>query len=476
MKIAIVGAGMAGMGTLRYYIDHVREEFEIVVYGDPATAGTGYPFGEDDEALLLNQRLREMTLAPWDNKQEYVQYLEEYSPEQLEQDFISRPEFGEYTSDLFRWYVSDPRVTFIPQVVTDLDVVGEQVIIHTMDSKDVFDIVHLCIGQLPQTDIYELNHLEGYIGNPFPIESHQDLLLHAQSVGIIGTSLTSLDIIMYLQTHGYNNKIVVTSRAGTLPFIRGHKTEVQVVADRLLLEKEHPTPDDFIQAVYEETKRHALDFDLLYQLNDMSPLDSLTYQLTILEELGKIQAIVDELMITLRKVWNQFKLKDQQQFLKKYKGIFTQLFGPFPEQTARRIISMIEKGQLIYLRGVSDITYADQAFQIKTEQGNEKTEVMVSAVGPNKTGEQLANENHASPLVKRLLQKGILTLHPLGGIAITYPEFSIVTRTGVVDRLKLYGSLVSTTHFNNSGVGLIVSEIPYTVDQIVTTTVEEKVD
>ena len=52
MKIAIVGAGMAGIGTLRYYIDHINiDDMEIYIFDDRSSAGIGYPFGPDDDAL-----------------------------------------------------------------------------------------------------------------------------------------------------------------------------------------------------------------------------------------------------------------------------------------------------------------------------------------------------------------------------------------------------------------------------------------
>src|SRR5699024_11514895 len=65
----------------------------------------------------------------------------------------------------------------------------------------------------------------------FPTRRSSDLselLLNSKSVGIIGTNLTSLDIIMYLKKHNYKNDIIVTSRSGTVPFIRGNEAEVNI--------------------------------------------------------------------------------------------------------------------------------------------------------------------------------------------------------------------------------------------------------
>ncbi|WP_040928452.1 FAD/NAD(P)-binding protein [Nosocomiicoccus massiliensis] len=464
MKIAIVGAGMAGIGTLRYYIDHVENpDMEIYIFDDLNAAGTGYPFGPDDDALLLNQRLKKMTLAPWDDKKEYIKYLKAHDPDLLKHEFITRPEFGEYSNDVFSEYVKDNRVTFVPSVVDDIDVKEKSYIIHADDTYEV-DIVHLCIGQLPQTDIYNLKEIDKYIATPFPIERNSDVLLNAKSVGVIGTNLTSLDIIMYLHHHNYKNDILVTSRSGTVPFIRGNEAEVDIDVEALK-QNTDITIQTIVDIFKEETKKQGIDFHLLTELNDMPVLDSLKYQLEHLDTLGVVQEVAEALSEVLREVWNDLSLEDKKYYMKHLKGIHGQLTGPFPKMTAEKIVSLIESGQLTYVSGVEDINYEDE-FVIETKDGNYSADVMVSAVGPNLNGENLADKNNASPLVKTLIDKGILQVDALGGIKITYPEFSVISEAGVLDRMKLYGNLVSTTHINNSGVNLILKKIPQSIEKL----------
>ena len=465
MKIAIVGAGMAGIGTLRYYIDHVENpDMEIYMFDDSNAAGTGYPFGPDDDALLLNQRLKKMTLAPWDDKKEYVKYLKKNNPDLLKHEFITRPEFGEYSKDVFSEYVKDSRVTFVPTVVDDIDVIEKTYIIHA-DEKYEVDIVHLCIGQLPQTDIYNLKEIDNYIATPFPIERNSEVLLNAKSVGVIGTNLTSLDIIMYLHHNNYKNDILVTSRSGTVPFIRGNEAEVDIDVEALKQNRDI-TIQTIVDIFKEETKKQGIDFHLLTELNDMPVLDSLTYQLDHLDTLGVVQQIAEAMSEVLREVWNHLSIEDKKYYIKHIKGTHGQLTGPFPKMTAEKIVELIEAGQLTYVSGVKDISYDDE-FVINSEDGSYSADVMVSAVGPNLSGENLADENNASPLVKTLIEKGILQVDELGGIKITYPEFSVISKAGVLDTMKLYGNLVSTTHINNSGVNLILKKIPHSIDKII---------
>ncbi|CAM3295790.1 FAD/NAD(P)-binding protein [Nosocomiicoccus ampullae] len=464
MKIAIVGAGMAGIGTLRYYIDHINiDDMEIYIFDDRNSAGIGYPFGPDDDALLLNQRLKKMTLEPWDDKKEYVKYLKETEPELLNHEFITRPEFGKYSKDVFLEYIKDERVKFVPSIVNDIDVKKDKYVIKTDNDYEV-DVVHLCIGQLPQTDIYNLKDIKKYIATPFPIEDHSELLLNSKSVGIIGTNLTSLDIIMYLYKHNYKNDIIVTSRSGTVPFIRGNEAEVSIDVNALKNKKDI-TIHDIVEIFKEETKRQGIDFKFIKKLNEMPVLETLKYQLNHLDTLGVLEETAEELSEVLREVWNDLSLEDKKYYMKHIKGVHGQLTGPFPKMTAEKIVELIEAGQLTYVSGVEDICYNDE-FVIHSEDGDYSAYVMVSAVGPNLSGKNLADENNASPLVKTLLEKGVLEVDELGGIKITYPEFSVISEAGVLERMKLYGNLVSTTHINNSGVNLILKKIPQSIEEI----------
>ena len=198
----------------------------------------------------------------------------------------------------------------------------------------------------------------------------------------------------------------------------------------------------------------------------MPVLDSLTYQLEHLDTLGVVQQIAEAMSEVLREVWNHLSIKDKKYYIKHIKGTHGQLTGPFPKMTAEKIVELIEAGQLTYVSGVKDISYDDE-FVINSEDGSYSADVMVSAVGPNLSGENLADENNASPLVKTLIEKGILQVDELGGIKITYPEFSVISKAGVLDTMKLYGNLVSTTHINNSGVNLILKKIPHSIDKII---------
>ncbi|HJB79061.1 MAG TPA: FAD/NAD(P)-binding protein [Candidatus Nosocomiicoccus stercorigallinarum] len=464
MKIAIVGAGMAGIGTLRYYIDHINiDDMEIYIFDDRSSAGIGYPFGPDDDALLLNQRLKKMTLEPWDDKKEYVKYLKETEPELLNHEFITRPEFGEYSKDVFLEYIKDERVTFVPSIVNDIEVKKDKYVIHADIDYEV-DVVHLCIGQLPQTDIYNLKDNKKYIATPFPIENHSKLLLDSKSVGIIGTNLTSLDILMYLKKHNYRNDIIVTSRSGTVPFIRGNEAEVSIDVNALK-NKKGITIHDIVDIFKEEVKRQGIDFNIIKKLNEMSVLETLKYQLNHLDILGVLEETAEELSEVLREVWNNLTLEDKKYYMKHIKGVHGQLTGPFPKMTAEKIVELIEAGQLTYVSGVEDIHYDDE-FVIQSEDGDYSADIMVSAVGPNLSGKNLADENNASPLVKKLIEKGVLQIDELGGIKITYPEFSVISEAGVLERMKLYGNLVSTTHINNSGVNLILNKIPRSIEEI----------
>ena len=249
-----------------------------------------------------------------------------------------------------------------------------------------------------------------------------------------------------------------------MPFIRGNEAEVNIDVDALK-NKKGITIHDIVDIFKEEVKRQGIDFNIIKKLNEMSVLETLKYQLNHLDILGVLEETAEELSEVLREVWNNLTLEDKKYYMKHIKGVHGQLTGPFPKMTAEKIVELIEAGQLTYVSGVEDIHYDDE-FVIQSEDGDYSADVMVSAVGPNLSGKNLADENNASPLVKKLIEKGVLQIDELGGIKITYPEFSVISEAGVLERMKLYGNLVSTTHINNSGVNLILNKIPRSIEEI----------
>ena len=63
-----------------------------------------------------------------------------------------------------------------------------------------YDAVFLAIGHPPYADYYNLEGHPGYVHEPFPVSNLFDHIDPAKDrVGIVGSSLTALDVMEYLQ-------------------------------------------------------------------------------------------------------------------------------------------------------------------------------------------------------------------------------------------------------------------------------------
>lgn len=231
--VAIIGAGFSG--TLQA-INLLRHEGPRATLIERApVAGTGLAYGAAHPSHVLNVRAANMSAFP-DDPGHFVRWLEARGVPGGATAFIPRVTYGEYLRELLETALrtANGRLTLVRGEVTDL-APGATVRIALGERTIEADAAVLAVGNLPPHDPPGLDpailSADRYSGDPWSPSVPEDLR-DDDTLVIIGTGLTMVDVALLLDARGFRGRIVAISRRGLLP--RPHATGAawQPVAER----------------------------------------------------------------------------------------------------------------------------------------------------------------------------------------------------------------------------------------------------
>ncbi|MBO9623003.1 MAG: FAD/NAD(P)-binding protein [Sphingomonas sp.] len=231
--VAIIGAGFSG--TLQA-INLLRHEGPRATLIERApVAGTGLAYGAAHPSHVLNVRAANMSAFP-DDPSHFVRWLEARGVQDAPGAFIPRVTYGEYLRELLEAALRDSngRLTLVRDEVQDLEF-GNDVKVRLRDRTIDADAAVLAVGNLPPHDPPGLDpkKLSGkrYKGDPWDASVPEDLG-DDDTVLVIGTGLTMIDVVLLLDARGFRGKIVALSRRGLLPRSHAPGGEWEKIADR----------------------------------------------------------------------------------------------------------------------------------------------------------------------------------------------------------------------------------------------------
>ncbi len=221
--VAIIGGGFSG--TLQA-INLLRHDGPRATLIERAPRpGVGLAYGAAHPSHVLNVRAGNMSALP-DDPGHFVRWLESRGVTEPTTAFIPRVTYGEYLQQMLeetRRSAGD-RLTVVRGEVEDVDLVGSGARLRLQDRTIDADVAVLAVGNLPPHVPPGLDpdalSADRYMGNPWD-PGIADGLSEQDTVLIIGTGLTMVDVALTLDAHGYKGRIVALSRRGLLPRSHG---------------------------------------------------------------------------------------------------------------------------------------------------------------------------------------------------------------------------------------------------------------
>lgn len=377
--VAIIGAGFAGTLQAINLLRHDGPRATLIERA--ATPAEGLAYGAAHPQHLLNVRAAGMSAFP-DDPDHFVRWLAARGVQDAASAFAPRLVYGAYLRELLgkACAQSGGRLTILADEVIDLERTDTGVALHlARQGRLEADAAVLAVGNLPPHDPPGLD--SGEFGPPLYFRDPWDKrategLTRDDTVLILGTGLTMVDVALALEAGGFEGRIVALSRRGLLPRRHaGGTAEWDRLADR---------PSVAASALVREVRRRA-------------------------GAIGWRQAI-DELRPFSQSMWRNAAADQRARFLRHLRPWWDVHRHRLAPAVADRIEAMLASGRLQPVAGKTRaFEYGSGGVEVTWRpRGGDRIDTMrvtrvINCTGP--LGDLVRAED---PLLRRLVARGLI--------------------------------------------------------------------
>jgi uncharacterized NAD(P)/FAD-binding protein YdhS len=374
--VAIVGAGFSGTLQAINLLRHKGPRATLIERG--ARAGEGLAYGAADPTHILNVRAANMSAFP-DDPGHFVRWLEARGTPDAATAFVPRVTYGAYLRELLEQALrtAGDRLTLVQGEVTDI-VPGDGVTIALDGGRLHADAAVLAVGNLPPHAPPGLDpdalSSERYKGDPWD-KTVPEGLADSDTVLVIGTGLTMVDVVLLLDARGFRGRIVALSRRGLLP--RPHA----------------PVPD----------------FDPIEDRPETVASQLLRTARARCDAVGWRNA-VDELRRFTQAIWANASEAERARFLRHLRPWWDVHRHRLAPQVHARLHAIIERGQLEVHAGKT-LGFAERPEGVEVSwrrRGGDLPETLLVQRIVNCTGPQGDLLRTTEPLLQRLAARGLI--------------------------------------------------------------------
>ena len=374
--VAIIGAGFSGTLQAINLLRHDGPRATLIERAP--VAGTGLAYGAAHPSHVLNVRAANMSAFP-DDPSHFVRWLEARGVVDAASAFIPRVTFGEYLRELLEEALrtSNGRLTLVRGEVLDLESNGGVHVVLKDRTIDA-DAAVLAVGNLPphtppglDPDLLSPARYKGDPWDPSVPENLSD----DDTVLVIGTGLTMVDVVLLLDARGFRGRIVALSRRGLLPRPHAAASDWQKIAERPAL-----SASDLLHAV----RRRG-------------------------NVIGWRNA-VDELRPFTQAMWGNASEEERARFLRHLRPWWDVHRHRLAPEVYARLMAVIDRGQLEVIAGKT-LGFAERADGIEVRlrrRGQDAPETLLAQRIVNCTGPLGDLERTEEPLLQRLAGRGLI--------------------------------------------------------------------
>jgi uncharacterized NAD(P)/FAD-binding protein YdhS len=410
-RIAIVGAGLCGrlvaLQLLRQASSSVG--IRLIDRADERSMGPAYSLDADD--LLLNVPAARMGAFP-DDHEHFLKWAQQRGIHAGPWDFLPRRLYRDYVFDLIRQARQErpngPQFEHVRADVTDIEVAGDRAALHCVSAATVIaDKAVLALGNFPPRDPHVAHSaaLESprYVRNAWESDV-LDAVPHRETVFLIGTGQTMVDIAITLHARGHEGRIVGISRHGALP----------------LAHRGFDSYPPFLDELSECTR-------LLHMFRTVRA------HLRRAEAAGiDPRAVIDSLRPGTQSLWLRLPDAEKRRFLRHVFRHWEIIRSRLPPQSRALIDAMHASGQLEIVAGrIRDLVDNGATIEVHyTRRAGGAIEVERAALVVNCIGPETDYERIDDALVKNLLRRGLIRKGPADLGIDTLPGGAIIGRDG----------------------------------------------
>lgn len=478
LKIAIIGGGAAGVTLSHYLVDNARlnncnRQLQIDLF-EPNQLGAGVAYQEDLDNLILNVHSQAMTIQnsplknfyDWYQAQNFSLEHHQYPPRYL---------FGKYLREVF---VASQKIakqngmslSHIRETIVDINKNKNYLVTTDRDRKIEYDFVILCVGNNSVADLYHLKNKAGYIHNPYPMKESLKEIPQHESIAILGSSLTAIDVATSLLKHHHKGSIHFYSRSGSFPSVRGKpvshqmKFITQSSLNQLKKRKEKITIKDVIKMLRLELANINEDWRQIFTsfAVDSFP-EFLEKEIHLAQSTRPWQAVLMATNEVVENYWHALAEKDKKLFLSKYNSFWMAKRAPIPILNARKIYQGVKQGIIQLKKGIHHIAPNHDGFLISSKQEQSQYQWIVNA-----TGATHDIQLSGSALLNNLSQKGYIKKHSLGGIDVDFHTAAVINKENKVDmNFRAIGHITFGAYYYTSSFIMIDRKAQQVADDLI---------
>jgi uncharacterized NAD(P)/FAD-binding protein YdhS len=408
--VAIIGGGFSGTLLAVNLLRHDGPRATLIERRPHTARGVAYSAAHPDH--LLNVRAENMSALP-DEPDHFVRWLAEHRPGVG--GFVPRLVYGDYLDALLRRTIerSNGRLSVVQAEARDVVPHPDHVAI-TLDSGAVLaaDSAVLAPGNLPPHTPGGIDGgalpAGGYVADPW----HGDILAGLgadDTVLVLGTGLTMVDIALLLEANGFAGRIVALSRHGLVPHAHAEGVPKSRRAER---------PDCTARGLLHALRHRAEAIDW--------------------------RAAVDELRPYTQGIWRAMDVAEHRRFLRHVRPWWDVHRHRLAPSVSERIAAMRADGRLTVLAGRVTAAEADGeqirlSYRPRHRDHIETIRVrrIVNGTGPQ--GDLTATHE---PLLRALAERGTLRPDALRiGIDVDQDSRAIARDGSTSDRLLVVGPM-----------------------------------
>jgi len=411
MRVAIIGAGLSGRLLALNLLQRASSAVASLMIdrGDPEWMGPAY--SDPADYLLLNVPAGRMG-ALADDPEHFLRWAQRKGVPAGQWDFLPRGLYRDYVLDLLNAArcerPSGPTLRHLCGDVTDLEA-GRSGVTIRVEGGDpiVADKAVLALGNFPprHPSIETRASLESrrYVRNPWSPGVVRSLA-SSDTVVVIGTGQTTVDLLLALEKGAYKGRIVAISRRGVLPLAhRGFES--------------YPS---FFGEI--EGSRRILDI-----------FRTVRAHLRRAESMGvDSRSVIDSMRPDTQALWLGLAAEEKRRFLRHLFRFWEIIRARIPPESEAIIRRMRESGQLEVVAGrIRDLVETEVALEVHyTARGTwsdavERANVVINCIGPETDYTRIDDA-----LVANLMHRGLIRPGPADLGIDAFPDGAIIGRDG----------------------------------------------
>ncbi|WP_431803487.1 FAD/NAD(P)-binding protein [Halobacillus andaensis] len=486
LSIGVIGGGASATSFLRSLLMCLKRGalpplLNITIFESKDKFGSGFPYEEDFSCLRLNRTEEAMSVCNNDTKHfsKWVKEKQNHYPCLKDDKFISRNIFGRYLRETFWQTIYEleelgASINTYHARVIDVTKKDEGYILKTNDgNQSFFDFTLLCTGAIRPDDPYKLDDARHYIQCPYPAAVNLSRIPKTDSVAILGTSLTAIDMAISLKYKGHTGPIFMISRTGQLPTIKGMQKQYTpfYFTDKNI--NLHKKKNGFVSLrhLYRLLRKEfkIINLNLINTLFEKNPPivdeDAIKIELENSQKPNKWFDILEATHPILDRAWIHVPEAHKQIFIRKYMSKFLYKRASIPTINAKIIHEMMSNQQLKIHGGIKDIQNSSDSYLINLkDQKSIYTRWIINATGPSRN---LRNNR----LINNLISSGNAVESSNGGIKVVPKNGAVIDTKGNIDySLRAIGHAACGEYLfinNLETISKITSKVANEVSEIV---------